>query len=101
MNKELALKLIKLYEDAIKVVNGMDDVDVIKQNLLEKHLNMGICKASNLVFDIDLYINKWVTSKVTQYGGYWSEIPHQCATKPEILASLQIRVDILKTFPGL
>ena len=101
MDKEIALKLIKLYKDAIKVVRVMDDVDVIKQNLLEKHLNRGICKASNSVFDIDLYSNKWVTSKVTKDGGYWSEIPHQCATKPEILASLQTRVDILKTFPGL
>ena len=101
MNKEIALKLIKLYEDAIKVVEGMDDIRLMKVYLKVKHLNMGICKASNSLFDINLYSNKWVTSKVTKDGGYWSEIPYNCSTKTEILASLQTRVDILKTFPGL
>ena len=101
MNKELVIKLIALYEDAIKEVKGMDEVVDMKEYLRKKNLHGGVCRAALENFDESLYSNEWVKSKRQEGDLFWCIMTSWCYTKPEIIKSLQIRVDILKTFPDL
>ena len=98
MTQELAYKLISHYEKSIKEIEKMHDVLSIKMYMSRKKILFGICNCASYLFDTQLYENDWVRSKCLPKTNDWDIFPYHLPTKELILASLRVRVNILKTF---
>ena len=101
MNKELALKLIKLYLNAINEVRGLDHFGKIKNYLRLNHLNHGICDVAKRKWGARLLLDDWVQAQCLPHFLYWAAPPESCLSKARIIAALERRVEILKTYPGV
>ena len=96
MTQELANKLIKHFQEVIKLIkkspeNRRDEI------LIKTSTQKGICHCSIMVFKEDLLDDEWVESKNQIGGCYWENTPIY-ETKEEAIRLLEYRVTILKTF---
>lgn len=100
MTQELADKIIAHYEMVIEKIKDMTNIITIQIILDKAFVDLGICSCANKQFGEDIYNDKWVNSfKQIENCQYWFKvIPCVQHKKEDILTSLQLRVDRLKTF---
>lgn len=104
MTKELAKQLIDFYQETLEAVKEPTNPNMllVLDFLSEKYIDSGICYCSEHIFNVKLDNCDWTNSLVmgngVQYGKWWFIPPEYCDTIPQIIESLQCRIDLLKTF---
>lgn len=98
MTQELADKLIAHYEAVKEECSGFTKADVVRSICRQNEVNVGICKASEIIFGIDVWLCDWVTSNCN--GMFWDNIPELCHSAKRMIQCLGTRIDILKQFPN-
>lgn len=98
MTQELADKIIAHYEMVIDKIKGMTNPINIQTVLDKEDVKLGICYCANKQFGEDIYNDKWVASFKDESHYWFNSIPSALNNKENILTTLQLRVDRLKTF---
>ncbi len=98
MNKELAQQLIGYYEETIILVKEKWFMIGVKDLLYQRFAQYGICLVADNIFNINIRSDKWMNSQCKEGSAFWHRPPCNLKKKKEIIKSLQIRIDILKTF---
>jgi hypothetical protein len=89
--KKLLPLLIAHYESVMGELTPRDWQETLRFN----KINRGICYASNLLFDTNLYDAKWV-KKECVLPSMWAEYPQDTNSLDKAKEYLQIRVDKMK-----
>ena len=98
MTTELIYNLIGYYKDTISEIKKEDDMVIIRNIILNRHVHLGICYCAFHSFNTPIYSDKWVYSKKSIDSGFWYRTPQRSKNKEEILESLQVRVEIMQSF---
>lgn len=101
MTTELVQKLIAHYEMVVGKVKECDNISNAGDILLATNTLNGICNCSDSFFGESIEDNEWVMNQCPSTEWYWGDPPGYYTTIPQILTALQLRIDILKTFPAL
>ena len=111
MTEELRNKLIDHYENVLRRLNSKwfkficyfltsrYELRQIKQVLRSTYTGSGVCYAANLKFQTNIFKCRWINSHIPTSGSYWCKVPIQAASPDEAKKLLQIRIDILKSYP--
>ena len=101
--KKLIPKLISHYRLAIQDIKSIRNINKIETLLARRNLFYGTCNLSEVQYNKNIYHTKWVQKYCTTdskgdtgESKFWGITPSNCRTKKDILAALQVRVDILK-----
>jgi len=97
MTLELAIKLRDYYVEHTEVAKGITDMDECLYYLCNKALKYGICWVSRSIFDCNIAKSNF-SVKVRVWGVWAAKPPFFCSTQPEIIASLQYRINLLNAF---
>lgn len=100
MTTELVHKLIAHYEMVVGKVREAKDVTEAHEITVATYTKHGVCYCSDHRFGHDIYDNQWGVNN-SNINWVWGRKPSDCTTIPQILTALQLRIDILKTFPAL
>lgn len=100
MTQELADKMIADYQNAIDHVKSCKYIDVIKWNLDNEHIESGMCDLAFNKYKEHIYDCEWINGMMSQTNMYVFTPPYKCYTIPEIIESLEYRLNLLKQFPN-
>ena len=90
--KKLLPLLISHYENVISQLTE-ENWDKL---IYASNVSRGICYASNILFDINLYNTKWVKEECVFTSPKWAAYPRSSDSLNECKELLQIRVDKMK-----
>lgn len=94
--KQIILCILPIYKRAIQYITSSKcNVKVGNHVLTVFSIPCGVCYACDKLLGEDVYAKKWIKRNIR--GSYaWARFPSGIDTIEEMVASLQIRVDIME-----
>lgn len=97
--KQIILCLLPIYKNGIRHIQKLksDEIDLAINILTLFGLSYGVCHACDRLLREDVYTKKWIKRNSRYKGSHlWARFPYGLETTEEMVASLQIRVDIME-----